>query len=109
MWLSAAVVPSPPAIAPRKLGVTRGGSTSTQYVGSVRAAPHAVDRASAAGSPAGTTRGFGEPEFRQIADWITEVVDGLAQNGEDGNGDVEAKVKAQVEAMCQKFPLYPDL
>ena len=61
------------------------------------------------GSPAGTTRGFGEPEFRQIADWITEVVDGLAQNGEDGNGNVEAKVKAQVEAMCQKFPLYPDL
>ena len=30
------------------------------------------------GSPAGTTRGFGEAEFRQIADWIIEVVDGLA-------------------------------
>jgi glycine hydroxymethyltransferase len=38
------------------------------------------------GTPAGTTRGFGEPEFRQIGQWITEVVDGLAaQNGEDGN------------------------
>ena len=61
------------------------------------------------GSPAGTTRGFAEPEFRQIANWITEVVDGLAQNGEDGNGGVEANVKAQVEAMCQKFPMYPDL
>ena len=61
------------------------------------------------GSPAGTTRGFAEPEFRQIANWITEVVDGLAQNGEDGNGEVEANVKAQVEAMCQKFPMYPDL
>ena len=61
------------------------------------------------GSPAGTTRGFAEPEFRQIADWIVEVVDGLAQNGEDGNGEVEANVKAQVEAMCQKFPMYPDL
>ncbi|PWG16220.1 serine hydroxymethyltransferase [Salibaculum griseiflavum] len=61
------------------------------------------------GSPAGTTRGFGEAEFRQIADWITEVVDGLAANGEEGNRAVEAKVKAEVEALCEKFPLYPDL
>jgi pimeloyl-ACP methyl ester carboxylesterase len=50
--------------------------------------------------PAGTTRGFGEPEFRQIGRWIVEVVDGLAANGEDGNGAVEAKVKAEVEALC---------
>jgi glycine hydroxymethyltransferase len=61
------------------------------------------------GSPAGTTRGFGEAEFRQIADWIIEVVDGLATNGEDGNAAVEAKVKAEVEAMCAKFPMYPNL
>ncbi len=61
------------------------------------------------GSPAGTTRGFGEPEFRQIADWIIEVVDGLAANGEDGNGAVEAKVKAEVEALCARFPIYPNL
>jgi len=61
------------------------------------------------GSPAGTTRGFGEAEFRQIADWIVEVTDGLAANGEDGNGDVEAKVRAEVEAMCEKFPMYPNL
>ena len=61
------------------------------------------------GSPAGTTRGFGEAEFRQIADWIVEVVDGLAANGEDGNGAVEAKVKAEVEALCQRFPMYPNL
>ncbi|WP_435257943.1 serine hydroxymethyltransferase [Thioclava sp. FR2] len=61
------------------------------------------------GTPAGTTRGFGEEEFRQIARWITEVVDGLAANGEEGNGDVEAKVKAEVEALCQRFPIYPDL
>ena len=61
------------------------------------------------GSPAGTTRGFGEAEFRQIADWIVEVVDGLAANGEDGNADVEAKVRGEVEAMCAKFPLYSDL
>jgi glycine hydroxymethyltransferase len=61
------------------------------------------------GSPAGTTRGFGEAEFRQIADWIVEVVDGLAANGEDGNHAVEAKVKAEVEAMCARFPLYPNI
>ncbi|WP_377511967.1 serine hydroxymethyltransferase [Octadecabacter sp. R77987] len=61
------------------------------------------------GTPAGTTRGFGEAEFRQIADWIVEVTEGLAANGEDGNGDVEAKVRGEVEAMCARFPIYPDL
>ncbi len=61
------------------------------------------------GSPAGTTRGFGEAEFRQIADWIIEVVDGLAANGEDNNGAVEAKVKAEVDALCKRFPIYPEL
>ncbi|SEN61729.1 glycine hydroxymethyltransferase [Gemmobacter aquatilis] len=61
------------------------------------------------GTPAGTTRGFGEAEFRQIADWIVEVVDGLAANGEEGNGEVEAAVRAKVEALCEKFPIYPTL
>ncbi|WP_434619154.1 serine hydroxymethyltransferase [Tabrizicola sp. M-4] len=61
------------------------------------------------GTPAGTTRGFGEEEFRQIARWITEVVDGLAANGEENNGAVEGKVKAEVEALCQRFPIYPNL
>ena len=61
------------------------------------------------GAPAGTTRGFGEAEFRQIARWIVEVVDGLAANGEDGNGAIEAKVKAEVQALCARFPLYEGL
>ena len=61
------------------------------------------------GTPAGTTRGFKEEEFRQIARWIVEVVDGLAANGPEGNADVEAKVKAGVEALCERFPLYPNL
>jgi glycine hydroxymethyltransferase len=61
------------------------------------------------GTPAGTTRGFTEVEFRQIGDWITEVVDGLAANGEDGNGAVEAAVRAKVQALCDQFPIYPDL
>jgi glycine hydroxymethyltransferase len=61
------------------------------------------------GSPAGTTRGFTEVEFRQVADWIVEVVDGLAANGADGNADVEAKVRTEVEALCDTFPIYPNL
>ncbi|MGR3323700.1 MAG: serine hydroxymethyltransferase [Pseudooceanicola sp.] len=60
------------------------------------------------GTPAGTTRGFREAEFRQIADWIVEVVDGLAANGED-NAAAEEKVRGEVAALCAKFPLYPDL
>ena len=60
------------------------------------------------GSPAGTTRGFAEPEFRRIADWIVEVVDGLAANGEDGNAAVEAKVRAEVIELCGRFPVYPN-
>jgi len=61
------------------------------------------------GSPAGTTRGFGEEEFRQIGRWIIQVVDGLATNGEDGNSDVEDRVKAEVAQMCARFPMYPNL
>jgi len=61
------------------------------------------------GTPAGTTRGFGETDFRQIADWIVEVVDGLAANGEEGNAEVEAAVKVKVKAFCAGFPMYPNL
>ena len=58
------------------------------------------------GSPAATTRGFGEAEFRQIADWIIEVVNGLAQNGEQSNADIEAKVRQEVKQLCDQFPIY---
>ena len=61
------------------------------------------------GSPAGTTRGFGAPEFRQIGDWIGRVVDGLAANGEAGNSAIETQVRAEVEALCHRFPIYPGL
>jgi len=61
------------------------------------------------GTPAGTTRGFGEAEFRQIGDWIVEVVDGLAANGEGGNAEVEASVKAKVATLCARYPIYPGL
>lgn len=61
------------------------------------------------GSPAGTTRGFGETEFRQIADWIVEVVDGLASKGEDGDSAAEERVAREVLELCGRFPVYPDL
>ncbi len=61
------------------------------------------------GSPAGTTRGFGVAEFREIADMIADVLDGLRANGNDGNDAVEAQVRARVRALCERFPIYQDL
>ena len=58
------------------------------------------------GSPAGTTRGFGVGEFQQVGSMILEVLDGLAANGEDNNGAVEAKVKQQAIELCGRFPIY---
>lgn len=57
------------------------------------------------GTPAGTSRGFGEEEFRLIGNLIGDVLDGLAANPED-NSEAEAKVGAQVKALCERFPLY---
>jgi len=58
------------------------------------------------GSPAGTTRGFGPDEFRQIGVWIAEVVEGLRKNGAEGDGQIEARVASEVAEMCAKFPIY---
>ena len=57
------------------------------------------------GSPAGTSRGFGENEFREIGNLIGDVLDGLSQNPDD-NSNVESKVKLKVKALCDKFPIY---
>jgi glycine hydroxymethyltransferase len=58
------------------------------------------------GSPAGTTRGFGQAEFRDIADMIADVLDGLKQHGHDGNGETERTVNARVRDLCARFPIY---
>jgi glycine hydroxymethyltransferase len=60
------------------------------------------------GTPAATTRGFGPAEFRKVGELIVRVLDGLAANAED-NGKAERAVRAEVEALCQRFPIYPDL
>ncbi|MEP6786072.1 MAG: serine hydroxymethyltransferase [Sphingomonadales bacterium] len=59
------------------------------------------------GSPAGTTRGFGVKEFRDIADMIADVLEGLRDKGEHGDPDVEANVRTRVRALCERFPIYP--
>lgn len=59
-------------------------------------------------SNAGTTRGFGVEEFRQVGAWIGEVLDGLAANPAD-NGAIESRVRAEVSALCRRFPIYPEL
>ncbi|MES2725044.1 MAG: serine hydroxymethyltransferase [Pseudomonadota bacterium] len=56
------------------------------------------------GTPAGTTRGFGAAEFRQVGTWIGEVLDGVAAGGD--NSAVEAKVKAEVLTLTKRFPIY---
>jgi glycine hydroxymethyltransferase len=60
------------------------------------------------GSPAGTTRGFGVAEFRDIADMVADVLEGLRDNGAEGNGAVEAEVKGRVRALCARFPIYQE-
>ncbi|TPH19288.1 serine hydroxymethyltransferase [Litorilituus lipolyticus] len=57
------------------------------------------------GTPAGTSRGFGNAEFELIGHCIGDVLDGLAANPED-NSVAEAKALAQVQKLCEEFPLY---
>ncbi|ASY45521.1 MAG: serine hydroxymethyltransferase [Pseudomonadota bacterium] len=58
------------------------------------------------GTPAGTTRGFGEAEFREIGELIAQVVEGLKRNGDEGDGQVEAHVRDKVLALTSRFPIY---
>jgi glycine hydroxymethyltransferase len=59
------------------------------------------------GTPAGTTRGFGPAEFREIGKLIVEVAEGLAnKNHEDGDPAVEASVRTRVGELCRRFPIY---
>lgn len=60
------------------------------------------------GTPAGTTRGFGADEFRQIGNLIGDVLDGLASTSND-NSAVEAEAAEKVLKLCQSFPIYRDI
>lgn len=52
------------------------------------------------GSPAGTTRGFGQVEFKRIGNWIADIIDDIE------NDDVIERVKNEVTELCQQFPVY---
>ena len=58
------------------------------------------------GTPAGTTRGFGVAEFRQIGDMIVEVLDVLSQKGVEADSFTEAAVREKVTALVRRFPIY---
>ena len=58
------------------------------------------------GTPAGTTRGFGMAEFRQVGEMISEVLDVLSQKQTDGDSLVEASVRGQVKQLVARFPIY---
>ena len=61
------------------------------------------------GTPAATTRGFREDEFRIVGQLIAEVVEGLARNGDEGDGQVEQRVRDRVADLCAAYPIYPEM
>jgi glycine hydroxymethyltransferase len=58
------------------------------------------------GTPSGTTRGFGEAEFKAVGRMIVTVLDGLAKNGDAGDAQVEHRIKDEAIALCRRFPIY---
>ena len=58
------------------------------------------------GTPAATSRGFGVKEFQEVGDLITEALEGLSKNGADNNGAVEEAVRAKVNKLTGRFPIY---
>jgi glycine hydroxymethyltransferase len=70
-------------------------------------APFTITSGVRLGTPAGTTRGFGQAEFRQIGQMIAQVVDALSEAGEGGDTSAaEAKVREQALELCERFPIY---
>jgi glycine hydroxymethyltransferase len=57
------------------------------------------------GTPAGTTRGFGVNEFRDIGRLIVEVFDALRDHPE-GHAATEQRVRREIFALCERFPIY---
>jgi len=58
------------------------------------------------GSPAGTTRGFGVAEFRQVGEMIAEVLDALSKKGAEADQATEAAVRDKVKRLVARFPIY---
>jgi glycine hydroxymethyltransferase len=60
------------------------------------------------GTPAGTTRGFGIAEFRQVGEMIAEVLDVLSQKGAEEDALIEGAVRERVKALVTRFPIYQE-
>jgi glycine hydroxymethyltransferase len=60
------------------------------------------------GTSAGTTRGFGVPEFTRIGELVLKVVESLSAAGPEGDAAVEAEVLAEVRRLCAAHSIYAD-
>ncbi|MFC3725709.1 serine hydroxymethyltransferase [Neoaquamicrobium sediminum] len=58
------------------------------------------------GTSAGTTRGFGEVEFRRVGELMLKVIDALAEKGAEGDAAIEREVLREVRSLCRRFPIY---
>jgi glycine hydroxymethyltransferase len=58
------------------------------------------------GTPACTTRGFTEDDFTQVGQMTLKVIDGLAKNGEAGNGAVESAVLEEARGLTRRYKIY---
>ena len=85
----------------------RAGMTCNKNAVPFDPAPPMVTSGVRLGTPAATSRGFGTEEFKLVGQYILEVLDGLKANGAEGNAATEKAVKAKVEALCERFPIYP--
>lgn len=86
----------------------RAGMTCNKNAVPFDPAPPMVTSGVRLGTPAATTRGFGIEEFKLVGEHMIEVLDGLVANGAEGNNAVEQAVKAKVDALCKRFPIYPN-
>jgi glycine hydroxymethyltransferase len=68
-------------------------------------APFTVTSGVRLGTPAGTTRGFGEAEFQQVGHWIADVVDSM-KGGDEADPAVSQRVAGEVRALTARFPIY---
>ena len=86
----------------------RAGMTCNKNAVPFDPAPPMVTSGVRLGTPAATSRGFGVEEFKLVGQYIIEVLDGLKENGAEGNATVEASAKAKVDELCKRFPIYPN-
>ncbi|PZQ45105.1 MAG: serine hydroxymethyltransferase [Micavibrio aeruginosavorus] len=88
------------------LALEHAGITCNKNAVPFDPAPPMVTSGIRLGTPAGTTRGFGPAEWKEIGKLILETLDGLKANGPEGNAAVEKAVRAKVKALCDRFPIY---